>query len=58
MHLSRVLSPVQLVFSPSPFAVRASTFGVAGEGAEGKTELILEEAGVEMVDFFCATRDC
>lgn len=55
MHLSRVLSPVQLVFTPSPLAVRVSTFGVAGEGVEGTAELILDEAGVEIVGFFCAT---
>ena len=57
MHLSRVLSPIQLALTPSPLAVRASIFGVTGEGAEVKAELILDEAGVETVGFFCTTSD-
>jgi hypothetical protein len=58
MHLSRVLSPVQLALTPSPLAVRVSTFGVTGEGADGGTELILDEAGVETVGFFGAAKGC
>ena len=55
IHLLRVLSPVQLALTPSPLAVRVSTFGVAGEGAEVGMELILD--GVEAVDFLGAVRD-
>lgn len=58
MHLSRVLSPVQLALTPSPLAVRVSTFGVAGEGAEGGKELTLDEVGVEMLGFFGARNGC
>ena len=58
MHLSRVLSPVQLALTPSPLAVRVSTFGVAGEGVGGVAELTLEEVGVERVGFFGAAKGC
>jgi len=58
MHLSRVLSPVQLALTPSPLAVRVSIFGVAGEETDGERELILDEAGVEIVGFFGAAKGC
>lgn len=56
MHLSRVLSPVQLALTPSPLAVLVSTFGIMGEEADGGTELILDEVAVEIAGFFGAAK--
>jgi len=56
MHLSRVLSPVQLALTPSPLAVLVSIFGVVGEEMDCGTELILDTVAVEIIGFFGATK--
>ena len=56
IHLSRVLSPVQLALTPSPLAVLVSIFGIAGEVMDGGTELILDEVVVEIAGFFGAAK--
>jgi len=52
MHLSRVLSPVQLALTPSPLAVLVSIFGVVGEETDCGAELILDTVAVEITGFF------
>ena len=56
MHLSRVLSPVQLALTPSPLAVLVSTFGVTGDEADEGTGATLDGVAVEMAGFFDATK--